>query len=137
MEEWYRQMVSWSCQARGEVVLYDRHFLFDFAPEILAGQPSTWEKRVHSWSLERLYPRPDLVIFLDAPGALLHARKGESTPEELERRRQAFLQIGQRFPCFERIDATRPLREVYDEILARVLSLCDRHALSLMPSPTP
>lgn len=120
-EEWFRQLVSWSLQLRGFVVLYDRHFVFDFAPEIAAGPGESLDRRVHRWCLAHLYPRPDLVIFLDAPGAVLFARKGESTEEELERRRQAFLRQGERIPNFVRVDATRPLEVVYAEIADRVL----------------
>jgi thymidylate kinase len=120
MEEWYRQIAAWAYQARGFVVLYDRHFLFDFAPEIVETQPATLERRIHSWLLTHAYPRPDLVIFLDAPGEVLFARKGESTVEELERRRQAFLRQGARYPFFVRVDATRGLEEVYAEILGLV-----------------
>lgn len=122
-EEWYRQLVSWYYQLRGYVVLYDRHFLFDYAPEILAAQRPSLEQRIHSWCLNHLYPRPDLVIFLDAPGQVLFARKGESTVAELERRRQGFLRQAARFPNFVRVDATRPLQEVYGDITAHVLRL--------------
>jgi hypothetical protein len=58
---------------------------------------------------------------LDAPGHVLFARKRESTVEELERRRQAFLRQGERLPGFVRIDATRPLDEVYADVAAVVL----------------
>lgn len=126
LEEWYRAMVSWLYQARGFVVLCDRHFLFDFAPEVLpGGAMRSLEQRLHWWALDRLYPRPDLVIFLDAPGTVLFARKGESTAAELERRRQAFLARADRVPRFVRVDATRPLPEVYAEITRHVLRLCE------------
>lgn len=130
-EEWFRQLVSWGYQLRGFVVLYDRHFLFDFAPEIEAEASERLERRLHRWCLTHLYPRPDLVIFLDAPGEVLFARKGESTVEELERRRRAFLKQGERVPNFVRVDATRPLEEVYQEVAARVVAFCaagDRRA---------
>jgi len=47
---------------------------------------------------------------------VLFARKGEKTVEELERRRQAFLRLGQRVKNFARIDATRPFDVVYAEV---------------------
>ena len=125
LEEWYRQLVSWAYQLRGYVVLYDRHFLFDFAAEIMAGRRESLEQKLHRWSLTYLYPRPDLVIFLDAPGEVLFARKGELSVEELERRRQAFLRQGERLPAFVRVDATRPLAEVHEEVLALVLGAGD------------
>jgi thymidylate kinase len=123
-EEWYRQLVSWWYQLRGFVVLYDRHFVFDFAPEIAGG--GGVEQRLHRWFLA-LYPQPDLVIFLDAPGEVLFARKGESTAAELERRRQAFLRQGERVPNFVAVDATRPLDEVYAEVAALIVgAVADR-----------
>ena len=115
-DEWFRQLVSWTYQARGYTVLYDRHFALDFAPEIIAGGPQPLHKRIHAWSLRWLYPLPDLIIFLDAPGETLYARKGELNVIELERRRQGFLRLGSRLRGFVRVDATRPLLEVYGEV---------------------
>lgn len=126
-EEWFRQLVSWYYQARGYVVLYDRHFIFDFAPEI--EDEVSLDKRLHRWYLMHLYPRPHLVIFLDAPGELLFARKGESTVEELERRRQAFLRQGERLANFVRVDATQPLEDVYQEIASHIMRLSARRPL--------
>jgi thymidylate kinase len=123
-EEWFRQCLSWFYQARGWTVLYDRHFVFDFAPEITAGHPASLDMRLHQWLLRHAYPRPGLVIFLDAPGEVLFARKGESTVAELERRRQAFLEVGRRLDNFVRVDATRPLEEVYAEIVRHVVQYC-------------
>jgi thymidylate kinase len=122
-EEWYRHLVSWHYQWRGFVVLYDRYFLFDFAPEILVAKTLSREQRLHLWCLTHLCPRPDLVIFLDAPGTVLFARKAESSVEELERRRQGFLQQAEKSADFVRVDATQPLAEVYDEVVFHVLRI--------------
>lgn len=119
-DEWYRQLVSWRYQARGFTVLYDRHFVFDFAFEVAGDRNEPADRRIHRWLLERFYPRPDLVIFLDVPGETLFARKGELTVQELERRRQAFLRVGQGMEGFVRIDATRPLPEVCAEVLRQI-----------------
>jgi thymidylate kinase len=135
LEEWYRQLVSWYYQASGCVVLYDRHYLFDFAREIVdpaAGE--TFEQRLHRRVLEAVYPRPDMVIFLDAPAELLFQRKGELTVPELERRRQAFLRQGERLSNFVRVDATRPITAVHDEVLEHVISICPQRALRV-PAP--
>ena len=69
-EEWYRQLISWWYQAQGYIVLYDRHFVFDFtAPGIDLDQSLCG--RLHRWCLSHLYPQPDLVIYFDAPASLL------------------------------------------------------------------
>lgn len=119
-EQWFRQGLSWWYQFRGYTVLYDRHYALDFAPEITPPGPESLDRRIHNWCLRNLYPLPDLVIFLDAPGALLFARKGELTIEELERRRQGFLALGRRIPGFVRVDATQPLEDVYAEVAGHV-----------------
>jgi thymidylate kinase len=93
-EEWYRQLFSWFYQMRGYIVLYDRHFLFDFAISVDDHSHESFTRRLHRWCVRHVYPRPNLVIYLDAPATVLFARKGEWGLEALERRRQAFLQLG-------------------------------------------
>lgn len=115
-EEWYRQLLSWSCQARGYIVLYDRHFLFDFSLDGVDSDVSAFERRLHRWILTRLYPRPSLAVYLDAPAEVLFARKGEKSPEELENRRQAFLHQTTQFRNFARVDGTQPPSQVCAEV---------------------
>jgi thymidylate kinase len=115
-EAWYRQIASWGLQLRGYTVIYDRHFALDYAPEIASRAGEGLDRRLHRWLVTVAYPHPKVVIFLDAPGEVLFARKGESTPAELERRRQAFLRQGLRIPGFVRVDATAPLEQVYMQV---------------------
>ena len=130
-EEWYRQLVSWWYQAQGYVVLYDRHFVFDFtAPGIDLDQ--SLSGRLHRWCLSHLYPRPNLVIYLDAPPSVLYTRKKELPPPELERRRQAFIQQGKQLSNFVQVDATQPLETVYAEVAKCIAALCEKK-----PSPAP
>lgn len=129
-EEWFRQLLSWYYQRRGFTVLCDRHFVFDFSREIAGPGAESLDRRLHRWCLLHLYPRPDLVIFLDAPGELLFARKGESSVAELERRRQAFLRAGAKVPNFVRVDATRPLEDVYAEVAQHVMRVSSPQAAS-------
>jgi thymidylate kinase len=123
-EEWYRQLVCWWWQLRGYTVICDRHFVLDFAPEIAPKSGESLDRRVHRWLLRYCYPKPDLVLFLEAPGEVLYARKGELTVEELDRRNAAFLQVGRRMPNFVHIDATRPLDEVFGEVRNCVDDFC-------------
>ncbi|MDH3691958.1 MAG: hypothetical protein OEU36_21160 [Gammaproteobacteria bacterium] len=115
-EELYRLVLSRWYELRGLVPLYDRHFTFDFfGLEELSGYDRLSD-RIHAWFLKRIYPRPNLVIFLDAPPEVLMARKGEGTFEYLESRRRAYLRLGETMPDFIRVDATQPLARVYEEV---------------------
>jgi thymidylate kinase len=77
--------------------------------------------RMHGFFLERLYPRPDLVICLDAPAEVLFSRKGEGTVALLESRRQEYLGLQNVVKNFVKVDVTKPkdevLREVSDVIM--------------------
>ena len=118
-EESYRHLVAWTYQLRKNIVLYDRHFLFDFA------KTSTKEKRttdrIHNWFLNHVYPQPDLVIFLDAPPEVLYARKPEVPVDYLRKRREAFLAKGAAMPNFIQVDASQPLEAVYEEVAHHIM----------------
>lgn len=122
-EQWFRQLVAWSYQMRGYTVLYDRHFTLDFG--VPSPKTLRLDQRIHWWCLEHLYPRPDLVILLDAPGEVLFARKGESTIAELNRRRALLLQQGARLRAFVAVDATQPLEAVYAEVARHIVAFCN------------
>lgn len=119
-EEWHRQLLSLIFQMRGYTVLFDRHFLVDFSLEETARDKASLSRRFHRWTIARFYPAPGLVIFLDAPGQVLFDRKGEKSPEELERRRQSFLSLAPRFQRWVNIDATQPLETVYQQVYQTV-----------------
>ena len=91
-------------------MLVDRHFLFDyyFHDVVDAGGYRPLSSRLHGFLLKRFYPRPDLVICLDAPAAVLYARKGEGTVAAIEQRRQEYLQLRNLVAHFEIVDATQP-----------------------------
>lgn len=122
-EEWYRQAIVWSYLRRGYIVLFDRHFLFDYyfhdvyARKAGGGsQDRLLSSRIHGQILERFYPRPDLVIFLDAPAEVLLARKQEGTLESMAHRRQEYLQLRDLVPNFVTVDATQPQAQVIQEV---------------------
>jgi thymidylate kinase len=121
-EEWYRQFLSWKYRRKGNIVVYDRYFTFDFDYHDGAAnrRPRRLTDWFHRWCLAFLYPRPDLVLFLDAPATVLFARKGEASVEWLETRRQALLRQADRVRNFVRIDATQPLEAVYAEVADQI-----------------
>lgn len=121
-EEWYRQSLAWRWQRRGAVVVFDRHFFLDYhAYDVSAEHDRSTGQRIHGLVLGRLYPKPDLVVYLDAPAEVLLARKGEGTIEALERRRDEYRSIAPLVPRFVEVDASRPLEAVVAEVAARIL----------------
>ena len=114
-DEWYRQLASWYFQLRGFVVIYDRHFVFDLWDGGMRGGQSL-SNRIHDWLLKRFFPRPDLVILLDAPSEVLFARKREWSIEDLDRKRETFLRLAKQLRNFSIVDATQPAEIVYSKI---------------------
>ena len=129
-EEWFRQGVAWTHQRRGAVVLFDRHFFCDYyANDVVGRRPGRpWTSRVHGMMLERLYPRPDLVILLDASAQVLFDRKGEGTLESLERKRQEYLALAPLVARFRSVDATQPIDLVVAEVIAAIEALLEEQA---------
>lgn len=117
-EEWFRQAVVWRHLRQGNIVLFDRHFFADYyAREIVDdGIPKPIGRRMHSYMLKHYYPKPDLIICLDAPAEVLFARKGEGTPALLERRRQEYLQLRNVVEHFATVDATQSQAEVIRQV---------------------
>jgi hypothetical protein len=102
------------------MVLFDRHFYLDYyAHDVMpTGRKRALMNRVHGWMLGRFYPKPDLVLFLDAAPEVLFARKGEGTLQLLESRRQEYLRLRDAVPNFVAVDAARPATEVLAEVVA-------------------
>lgn len=120
-EEWYRQLLSYYHQFRGKVLLYDRHFVFDFSLES-KGDASLREK-LHRFLIQNFYPEPKLVICLDAPVELLFERKQEFTRERLQWLREGYLSLQKTFPRIHYVDASQPLETVYQEVIC----IIERH----------
>jgi thymidylate kinase len=109
--------------ARGRLVVFDR-YVYD------AAVPPRGRLRV----LKRLYfslllhsvPAPDLAVLLEAPGAVLHARKGEMTPRILDEDRDAIAAHVQAVhrragrPRVLRVDATQGAADVADQVVAAI-----------------
>jgi thymidylate kinase len=122
-EEWHRAFVAAMHRRRGEVVVFDRHFFADYYAYDVAVKPHrTASRRLHGFILARLYPKPDLVIYLDAPAEVLLERKGEGTLESLERRRREYLELGAVLHGFAVVDANRPLEVVVRDVAEAIKS---------------
>jgi len=120
-EEWFRQLVAEYHRRRGAIVVFDRHFYADYYHADIAAGRRPLSSRVHGFLLKHAYPKPDLVICLDAPGSVLFERKHEASAEWLERRRHQYLQLAHEVPHFAVVDVDRPLEAVTRDV-ASVIS---------------
>ena len=113
-EEWYRQIVAWYHLGRGRLVVFDRHYLADYYFHHV--QPAEDNRsaahRLHGFHLERLYPRPDLVISLEAPPQQLVARKDEDGLDWINRRQAEYAGMAAIFEHFVTVDAGQPIDDV-------------------------
>lgn len=125
LEEWFRQLVAAGYSRRGYVVIFDRHFFADYYHADVAAVPDGRGVfgRVHGWMLQHAYPKPDLVVCLDAPAEVLFARKPEASVAWLRDRREQYLALADVVPAFVVVDADRPL----DVVLADVVDTIRTH----------
>jgi len=122
-EEVYRSKIVAKKRARGQVVLLDRDYFTDFyahdiAPAVLSER--SLAQRIHAYYLTKFYRKPDMVIMLDAPAAILYARKGEGTPAQLEKRANEYRQLAGLVESFEIIDVRAPLGQVVERVIALI-----------------
>lgn len=123
-EEWMRQLLAETYTRRGHVVVFDRHFFVDYHGSdalVRGAAPTSSLSTAHRWMLEHLYPRPDLVVCLDAPAEVLRARKCEDSIEWLEARRRQYLRLADDVPSFAVVDATLPVEQVFAEVVRAVM----------------
>lgn len=122
-EEWFRQLIIWYYKLRGYYVILDRHFYFDYYDHDIANTDPKrpLSSRLHGFMLQNLYPKPDLVIFLDAPSEVLFARKPERTIHILESKRQEYVRLREVMQDFAVVDVSQPVeivvRQIHDLIV--------------------
>ena len=104
----WRSWEVWWHRRRGRVVLLDR-FTYD---ALLPSDELDRRGRISVAMVRRLGTEPDLVLVLDASPEVMFARKGEQGIEELERRRQTYLDVTSGHPACVVIDAERPALDV-------------------------
>lgn len=121
-EEWFRQLVAFGYGVRGHVVVFDRHFFADYYHPHVANSPAgrSLVGRAHGWMLTHAYPKPDLVICLDAPAVVLYARKSEASVDWLEQRRQQYLELATVVPAFVTINVDRDEDTVFREVVEAI-----------------
>lgn len=110
---WHRRM--------GRLVVLDRH------PEQarpLATDTVGWRTRLRRTALAATLPPPDLLLVLDAPAAVLHARRPEHDVDRLDRDRARTLALRMAAPTHV-LDATAPP----EAVRVRAVDLIWRHAV--------
>lgn len=118
--------------ARGALCVSDRYFhdvLVDPLHHRCVPMP------LLSRLLARLLPRPDLLIYLDAPPPVVRARKAEIDPAELMRQRVAYRRLVSTLACGRVLDASAPADQVLDEALRHVRWLGAARARTRRSSP--
>jgi thymidylate kinase len=98
---------------RSTLVMHDRHFVDALV------DPRRYRYGGPLWLLRliwRIVPKPDLLILLDAPPAVLQARKQEVPFEESARQREAYLSLMQTMKNGYVVDAARPLEYVVGDV---------------------
>ena len=112
---WFR-FLRW--QAKTGVVIFDRyHVDLTLDPRRYRYGGPMWLAR---WAC-RWMPQPDMVFYLDAPPDVLLARKQEVPKASLEKSRAAYLRLARGNARIHVIDAARPLDEVVEDVLGRIL----------------
>jgi thymidylate kinase len=126
-EEAYRLGIAARHRRRGEIVILDRDFFFDYYISDVARTNRSVGRRLHGALLKRAFPRPDLVVYLDAPAEVLFARKGEWSIEWLAERRAQYQAMLRMAPHHAVVDATRPI----DEVVALVREAVEARAATI------
>jgi thymidylate kinase len=121
---WRRYLRGRLHQARGRLVVFDRYVLDAAVPHPLR---LTRLQRMSRWLDFYLCPPPDLVLVLDAPGDVMHRRKGEYHAQMLEDWRRHFRELQRRFPdVVEIVDASQEKDAVRIDATQRICAAIAR-----------
>ena len=132
VRQWGRYGIARLYRTRRQLVIFDRH---TYDERLAPASHQTLLTRWRRWLLTLGSPKPDLVIFLDAPGETLFARKGEHTPDSLEQRRQAYLHLLPNLPHLAIVDATQDADRVRRQALALIWKAYLDRQIGRAPTP--
>ena len=122
-EEWYRHFIAWVFEKRGYIVIFDRHFIYDFHGVNGNGQSSLYraKRQIHDFILKKTISDPELVICLDAPSEIIFSRKNEFTIKEIDIKRRNYLSLAGMLDNFTIIDANKSLESVVSDASNRII----------------
>lgn len=110
---WRRYLAARVHTSRGELVVFDRYTYDSLLPP---RQAPTRARRLRRWLIAHACPAPDLVVVLDAPGEILHARKPEHPLAVLEEQRSHYRRLGEELDRALVVDASRETDDVRREV---------------------
>ena len=114
---WRRYAGARVQQLRGRLALFDRH---PYDARLTPRRRPRRADRIRRAVLGHALPAPDLLLILDAPGAVLHARKPEHPADVLEAEMGRYRDLAGRLPRAELVDATRSAEDVLDDVVTRI-----------------
>jgi thymidylate kinase len=116
--------------ARSGLVVFDRYF------DDLMIDPERYRYGGPQWFvrfLRRLIPKPDLVLVLDAPEAVVLSRKQELTPAELNRQRQLYSAYQKDTPNSRLIDTSMSVAQACAESAEAIFACLTRRSEQRYP----
>lgn len=122
-EEIYRTALVRRIRRRGAIAILDRDFYCDYYWSAVApvAERRPLDVRLHGAFLRRWYPVPDLVLLLDAPPDVLHARRPEHSLEQAGQRRAGYLALANVLPSMQVVSADRPVADIVQDITTRII----------------
>ena len=117
---------------RSTLVLFDRYYddlLVDYKRYRYGGP--LWLARL----VGIFIPRPDLVIFLDAPADVLRKRKQEVPAVELTRQRSAYQELIRKLPNGHVVDASLPFDRVVAQVETLILDFMEKRTSKRLGMP--
>lgn len=128
--QWLRVLEAGYQRRRGRLVLLDRYSYDAMLP---SHRPRNRRSMMRRWLLAHSCPAPDLVLVLDAPAEMMHARKDEHDVAFLETQREAFRMLAERLPRALVVDASRDADVVRRDVTGAIWK---EYARRWSPTPT-
>jgi len=112
-------LTVWPLMVRNGFIIFDRYYydlLLD--PRRYRYGAPMWLARFVSY----LVPKPDLIIILDAPVNIIHARKQEVTEEQTECQRLSYREFAELEENCKVVSADQPIEKVVSDVNKMILN---------------
>lgn len=115
--QWRRYLIARYHLAQGHFVIFDR---YTYDALLMSNRRPSPLGVARRWLLTHACPAPELILFLDAPGKVLYARKGERSEAALEQQRQGYLKLKRDLRQMFVVDATRDPDQVRRQVTSLI-----------------